>query len=225
LATITLLVLVPPVLGAEDPEAILKEGLKISRDMAEILKGIKDKAGAEAAAPKLKALDERRAALKKAQTVLEKLSPEERRRLLAEYADARAKARKAIEPELERLQRLPEVKALLMKESVLLKGGFEQLALLKDTKTEVAKKVARIQIDVIEQALETHKVNSGAFPKTLKALTAGARPLLEAKALADPWGKQYQYDRAGPKNKGTKPDVWTVAPDKTVIGNWEDPKK
>ncbi len=35
----------------------------------------------------------------------------------------------------------------------------------------------------------------------------------------------YQYDAAGKKNGGTKPDIWTETPDKKIIGNWPEEKK
>ena len=65
-------------------------------------------------------------------------------------------------------------------------------------------------------------LKNGEYPKSLKALTEGDRPLLKgADSLLDPWKKPYQYEVAGPKNKGEKPDIWTVTPDNVVIGNWE----
>jgi hypothetical protein len=39
-------------------------------------------------------------------------------------------------------------------------------------------------------------------------------------ALIDPWGKSFQYDPSGPKNQGLAPDIWTEAPDGSVIANW-----
>jgi hypothetical protein len=48
-------------------------------------------------------------------------------------------------------------------------------------------------------------------------------PYLEnADAIIDPWGQPYQYNPQGTNNNGTKPDIWTVAPngDGKQIGNW-----
>ncbi len=46
-------------------------------------------------------------------------------------------------------------------------------------------------------------------------------PYLESKdALLDPWKQPYHYDPAGKKNEGRRPDIWTVAPNNEVIGNW-----
>ncbi len=46
--------------------------------------------------------------------------------------------------------------------------------------------------------------------------------MVNAEELIDPWKKPYQYDPAGPKNKGSKPDLWTATPEKKVIGNWKE---
>lgn len=42
----------------------------------------------------------------------------------------------------------------------------------------------------------------------------------DSSRLLDPFGKPYQYDKNGPRNKGLHPDIWHVAPDGTMIGNW-----
>jgi hypothetical protein len=85
---------------------------------------------------------------------------------------------------------------------------------------------ARIQVEALSSGVEQYKLmNDGNAPPSLQDLTqpqpnAGGTPITAADKLIDPWGKPYQYDPAGPKNNGTKPDVWTQAPDGTVIGNW-----
>jgi hypothetical protein len=49
----------------------------------------------------------------------------------------------------------------------------------------------------------------------------GSRPAINsADALIDPWGRPYNYDPNGPRNNGNKPDIWAVAPDGALIGNW-----
>jgi hypothetical protein len=84
--------------------------------------------------------------------------------------------------------------------------------------------LTRERIRQIDIALAQHKVQNGVYPADLTALTEGKNPL-KAESLIDPWGLLCQYDPTGPKNKGAKPDVWTVAPDKTVIGNWKEAKE
>ena len=66
--------------------------------------------------------------------------------------------------------------------------------------------------------------NDGRFPDNLAVLlekNPNGGPYLESPdALIDPWGRPYQYDTNGPRNKGMRPDIWTVAPDGRTIGNW-----
>ena len=88
-----------------------------------------------------------------------------------------------------------------------------------DTKTDVA----RLEILSLTKAAETYKIKRGNYPEKLADLkTAG---YVEPKAtLLDPWGKRYQYDPAGKRNGGQKPDIWTEDPDKNEIGNWQPVK-
>jgi hypothetical protein len=87
---------------------------------------------------------------------------------------------------------------------------------------------ARAQVKVLEKALQTYFVKNNEYPTSLDVLTTvqpdGGKPYVETKALIDPWDKPYQYDLSGKRNNGKKPDVWAVAPDKTLIGNWPEKK-
>jgi type II secretory pathway pseudopilin PulG len=98
-----------------------------------------------------------------------------------------------------------------------------------DPQDEAKIKLAKTQIRTLTQAAETYRLNNGDWPPNLKVLTEkqpnGGAALLEVKALTDPWKKAYQYDEAGNKNKGLRPDIWTETPDKKIIGNWPEEKK
>ena len=85
--------------------------------------------------------------------------------------------------------------------------------------------VARATIATLDRAVQVYFVKEGSFPPDLKTLTEGKPPIIEKRGLLDPWKKPYQYEPAGKKNKGKKPDIWTVTPDKKVSGNWEEKKK
>jgi hypothetical protein len=85
-------------------------------------------------------------------------------------------------------------------------------------------KVARAQLQTLTTALDAYRLNNGEYPASLAAL-AEPQPndkpaLLKADDLKDPWGQPYQYDAAGPKHKGDRPDVWCVTPSGKTIGNW-----
>jgi hypothetical protein len=219
--SIGLLALVPSLTLAEDAEADLKDSIKLATDFTDVLKSVKDKASAEAAVPKLKALDERFAVLKKKEGDIQKLSAEERKKLQTKYGKAFVTAMKAIGPELKRIEKLPDVKALLKKKSVLVKKMYEDMEQSEKLKVNIAK----TEIKTIDTVLQSYFLRFGEFPKNLKALAKGEKPFLDAESLTDPWKKPYQYDPAGPKNRGNKPDVWTLTPDKKVIGNWKEEKK
>ena len=99
LLVIGLLARCTSVMPTEDAEAILKESLKLTSDMTDILKSVKDKASAEAALPKLKPIDERLTTLKKKEDDL-KLSAEERKLLATKHKAASEAAIKALGSEM-----------------------------------------------------------------------------------------------------------------------------
>jgi hypothetical protein len=84
----------------------------------------------------------------------------------------------------------------------------------------------------LTHACEAYRIkHGGEFPQILAQLTqrdALGGPYLESPdALTDPWGHPYQYDASGPKNNGTKPDIWTVVPNSNPqkkVGNWPKQK-
>jgi general secretion pathway protein G len=98
------------------------------------------------------------------------------------------------------------------------------------------KKIARAQVDAIEKALDTYRLDVGRYPTTEQGLAAlSTRPGEEArwngpylkKALpADPWGKPYQYRNPG--EHGIDVDVFSFGKDgqpggdgdAADIGNW-----
>src|SRR5262245_54677059 len=111
----TCLVVIALLAPTEGAEAIHKESLKLLGALADILKSVKDEASAKAALPKLKAVDEQLTAQRKKFDDL-KLSAEELMQLLTKHKDPSAAAMKVLEPELERVAKLPAVQALLVKE-------------------------------------------------------------------------------------------------------------
>lgn len=77
---------------------------------------------------------------------------------------------------------------------------------------------AKIGMKSLERAVTEYCIKRGEFPPSLDALVnEGAVP---ADNLRDPWKHEYQYDPYGRKNKGTRPDIWTVTPAREIIGNW-----
>jgi general secretion pathway protein G len=100
-------------------------------------------------------------------------------------------------------------------------GGFYYMRALESGK----KQAAKAGVTSIEKQVQMWAVEHGSqMPPSLQSLAVGddvnPKPQMSQKDLTDPWGKPYQYDPNGTRNQGNKPDVWTQAPDQTVIGNW-----
>ena len=84
--------------------------------------------------------------------------------------------------------------------------------------------LAKVEIETLTKAVEAYKKLLGGFPAKLKDLQ-DAGIMEPGKPLKDPWGRDYAYDRKGPKNGAKKPDIWCTSPSKGIIGNWPEEKK
>ena len=67
-------------------------------------------------------------------------------------------------------------------------------------------KTARAQMQMIETALDTYRLDMGDYPKTLIALlqsdvTGWDGPYMPKKIPDDPWGKSYDYASPGPEGQ------------------------
>jgi len=197
----------------EDAEAILKDTLKLMSEMADVLKPVKDRASAEGALAKLKAINEQLAALKKKDFAI---FPAKRRQLFAKHKVPIETTMKALGSEVARLHTLPEAKDVLTRELSRFDETSKTLVMMK----EAMRSAARVQIKRIDEALQIYNKKAGKFPSSLVDLTRGKKPLLTRNDLWDPWEDPYLYNTSGPRNQGKKPDVWTMTPE-GVIGNWE----
>jgi Type II secretion system (T2SS), protein G len=77
---------------------------------------------------------------------------------------------------------------------------------------------ARADVKKLEKAVNAYCITHGDYPPTLDTLVGAGT--VGPGGLTDPWKHEYLYDPTGRKNKGTRPDIWTVTPAKEVIGNW-----
>jgi hypothetical protein len=82
---------------------------------------------------------------------------------------------------------------------------------------------ARADVKAIEKAVQKYCIKRGEYPARLDALIGDGE--IGPDGLSDPWKREYQYDPAGRKNKGDRPDIWTVTPSREVIGNWASATK
>jgi hypothetical protein len=229
LGVVLLLAVTPAAVGAEDREAGIKEAIGLLKEALPILKTVTDKASAEAALPKLKALDDRITALEKKEAALPKATEEERKRLEAKYKEPLEKVLTDLGQEFERIGKIPAASAVLKDVFPLkqLHAGKGLVAQYEQVKISVA----RIEVRALEQQLQVYKLSNGDYPQNLEALAqpqpSGGAALVPKEKLLDPWKRPYQYNPAGPKNQGLKPDVWSLGPNPKnadgVIGNWQKP--
>jgi len=214
-----LLILALAALGrADDKEAEAKA--KALHDSAArivaLLKGIKDREGAE----KAKAdLEKAFAAVTQSEEEFRKLPQEQRNRLKETWEPKFTALRADFKKEGERLQKTPGVMAVLAD-----LGPFRQA---REAKINQAKAI----VLALDRAVQTYKLTTGDFPKNLEVLAEspgdGLKPFVEKAALKDGWGRPIQYDVKGPRNKGIKPDIWSLGPPEekaALIGNWETKK-
>jgi general secretion pathway protein G len=99
-------------------------------------------------------------------------------------------------------------------------GGYYVLQQYETTKYSRAK----IDAEALSTMAETFKLNNGEYPATIEALAApqpsGHPALCAPEKLLDPWNKPFQIDPTGQHNGGNKADIFTVAPNGQVIGNF-----
>lgn len=86
--------------------------------------------------------------------------------------------------------------------------------------------VAKTKTREISEALLRYHLVYDEFPVALHVLTEPdpanqGKPYLSDELILDPWRQPFQYDRTGPHHEGELPDVYSVCPDGTIIGNWK----
>jgi hypothetical protein len=77
---------------------------------------------------------------------------------------------------------------------------------------------AKLDLKNLERAVNQYCIKMGEYPPSLEALVSDGA--VSPDILRDPWKHEYHYDPTGRKNKGARPDIWTVTPAREVIGNW-----
>jgi hypothetical protein len=193
------------------PDRSLDKYLAAARDLAGVLKTVKDRPTAEAAREKVVELH---AAMGAAQKEMQKTKPTD------EYKKAvDGRIRKDMAPfgaEFARLSLIPDAFAV-----------FADLDLFK-MEAELYELQARMMALKIDVVVSIYKVKHGKYPADM----AEGFKDLERDPPKDPWGRPYQYDPTGRRSKAAdptadRPDVWVVSPyggGKKLLGNWDDKK-
>jgi uncharacterized protein (TIGR03067 family) len=103
------------------------------------------------------------------------------------------------------------------------KGDLIILTFQREETEEAKERATLAQAKLLTAACDIYKIDTGNYPPTLEALTKpiheGGRPIIEASVLRAKVGGAFNYDAAGPKNGGLRPDIWVKGPDGD-IGNW-----
>lgn len=203
--------------GDTDVQKLEKSLAGYFGEVVTVLKSVTDKTSAQDALPKFEKMYAKGQAYHKQ---VQELSQHAKKELF-KSGGAVDKQREAMVKEVARLKLLPQGKEVVevLKTSPLFKEALPFLENTADSKS----KAAAAQIKVLTLAVQAYRVKNSTYPPTLEVLTKneGGGPYLQGpQALIDPWGKAYQYDAAGPKNKGTVPDIWTITPQKQTVGNW-----
>jgi hypothetical protein len=207
----TLLILALPLIARADEKeadtqakALLEQATKL----VDAMKGIKTRADAQKAKPELEKII---SGFSKAQEAFRKLSREDRAKIETTYAPKLEVVKVQFNEQSERLHKTEGVMDVL--------GDLAPFKLAREARL----RQAELLVQNLDKALQIYKITTGAYPAKLDALAEGDKPVIEKKHLNDPWGRPFQYDVNGPKNKGNKPDVWSLGPpDKkdALIGNW-----
>jgi hypothetical protein len=79
-------------------------------------------------------------------------------------------------------------------------------------------------IGSIQSWVEEYRQKYNNLPSSLTVLVEKER-YVDPEDLLDPWEQPFQYDAAGKRNGGRRPDIWTVTPDRRTLGNWPVDKK
>jgi len=205
----------------DSPEVPIKQQIEVLKEVTDILKSIKDKETAEAAKSKLDQLGEKQRKLSKEMEALAKLPKDKQEELKKKYGAMAEEAQQALEKEVGRVGKL----------SVAVKAIVEDTTLFKDL-AKAKRDLAKYQIETLNIVVEAYKLRHAKYPVSLEVLAQkppdGKPAMVKPEALIDPWGRPYEYNPAGERNKSIKPDIWSLGPNpdnkEGIIGNWPEKK-
>ncbi len=107
-----------------------------------------------------------------------------------------------------------------------------------DKFNDAQRKDAKVQISMMESALDQHRLNTDKYPDSLEGLVKNtvnnprwAGSYLKQGLPKDPWGNDYQYKKPG--EEGREYDLWSFGADGKLSGekgdadvtSWEVKKK
>jgi general secretion pathway protein G len=103
---------------------------------------------------------------------------------------------------------------------ILVVLGSLAVGMFTGTQKKALERAAQIQIDNWDRDCQRYHIDMFAYPTSLEDLRVNASgsanwsgPYTDKDILPDPWGNQYQFDPAGPRHNGEKPDIVSSGPD------------
>jgi hypothetical protein len=213
-----LAVVLAGVAGVDDSPAeqkLVKELFAKNKEAIELLDGIKDKAAAEKAKPKLEEL------AKQIQTAMAELKKRPKPDVAA-----------AFDAQKEKPASLVDAYDRLAGRSAPAAEVFADIPFIKE-QVEAKEALAKLNAEILIKACKTYYTQNLEWPKKLTDVAA----LLEEgeKATIDPWGKPYKYEIGRYRTKGVdgkdvdveRPYVWSERKvgDKTKVFGLKPPKK
>lgn len=198
--------------GSDDAEKTYFEFSKAMQDLTAVLKTVKDKTTAEGAVAKVEAPAKR---LGEAVKTAKRLQEAGKLVISEKYSKQLMEDSLAFKAEVDRVTKDADLGAILNKSE-----AWKQLSTqFADDKVQRAK----VEVVVLEKAVQAYKLANGNFPDSLQALTQG-KAYIQAGGLNDPWGRPYQYEPNTVDAKTGAPLIYSTGPDpkdkKGHIRNW-----
>jgi hypothetical protein len=198
--------------GEESAEALVKELLRAGEETHKALQGIKDRKSAEALKPKLADLSTRFLRAAQKLEALAKKSPKAFTAMMKKHKEQGDRMGAGINREIDRIAKDREAYAAIKDTGVVSITQSNRVA------------AARVSVATISRAVDTYKVATGDYPKSLAVLTKGKKLYLEPAALTDPWGRPYRYEPDTLEPTTGRPLVYSEGPQPGVPGsairNW-----
>jgi hypothetical protein len=194
-------------IGPPTAEDLIASEMEIDVKMTTLLKGVKTVDDAKKVRPAFLELDKQDVRAREARDkrhIPAKEISEIVKRLEASYPGAKC------EEEFERLAQTPAIVVV-----------FADTQRVK-TYDAFGGTMARGDVEFLSELVDDHRTKTGKVPTKLADLRWVPAHRISAvtakmfngrrEGLLDPWGRPYQYDPAGPKNGGKRPDIWSLGP-------------
>jgi hypothetical protein len=219
--------------GDGELEKILKDKVKCLVDVTAALKTVTDSKTAAAALKKVDAALERLIVCDEVLADPKVLDQLRKAKLHAKYDKPLAEATAALESEVSRLSKQPNVMKLIEQDGCWAQW---QTVLQEQAKLHAAMEknkipIVKLEVKTLEQAVIAYYVKNGQYPPNLKVLAEkqgdGGPAYIKDSLLVDPWGHPYVLDANSRHPKTDIPLIYSNGPpgQNMPIRNWDPLEK